>query len=293
MRMRVLLLGKSSLLGRALNVQAAAEDIEFLTLDDEPVQWQSADIAGWLDGLRPDAVVDLSFYHQQFQVLAPAAEALAQHSQFAAQLIAQCAQRDLLLCMLSNTRVFDGSKGQPYTEKDPLQPIGLHGEQQAALDAMLEQRCRRHLLLRFSWVLDTSEGGMLQRLMSQLCAEQTVVLAEEWRGNPTTVADTARVVLSALKQLDCNAELYGCYHYASGEMASWISFARTLAQELVSCGRIEREPGIEPVAFESQPAAAVEPRNAVLSGRRLLYAFGIKPRTWRIGLPELLNEKAP
>lgn len=293
MRMRVLLLGKSSLLGRALNVQAAAEDIEFLTLDDEPVQWQPADIAGWLDDLRPDAVVDLSFYHQQFQVLAPAAEALLMHSRFAEQLIAECEQRDVLLCMLSNTRVFDGSKGQPYTEKDPLQPIGRHGEQQAALDAMLEQRCRRHLLLRFSWVLDTSEGGMLQRLMSQLCSEQPVVLAEEWRGNPTTVADTARVVLSALKQLDCNAELYGCYHYASGEMASWISFARTLAQELVSCGRIEREPGIEPVAFESQPAAAVEPRNAVLSGRRLLYAFGIKPRTWRIGLPDLINEKAP
>lgn len=293
MRMRVLLLGKSSLLGRALNVQAAAEDIEFLTLDDEPAQWQPADIAGWLDALNPDAVVDLSFYHQQFQVLAPAADALAQHSRFAEQLIAQCEQRDVLLCMLSNTRVFDGSKGQPYTEKDPLQPIGLHGEQQAALDAMLEQRCRRYLLLRFSWVLDTSEGGMLQRLIGQLCSEQTVVLAEEWRGNPTTVVDSARVVLSALKQLDCNAELYGCYHYASGEMASWISFARTLAQELVSSGRIEREPGIEPVAFESQPAAAVEPRNAVLSGRRLLYAFGIKPRTWRIGLPELLNEKAP
>ena len=111
MRMRVLLLGKSSLLGRALNVQAAAEDIEFLTLDDEPAQWQPEEIAGWLEYLSPDAVVDLSFYHQQFQVLAPAAEALAQHTRFAEQLIAECRQRDLLLCMLSNTRVFDGSKG--------------------------------------------------------------------------------------------------------------------------------------------------------------------------------------
>ena len=293
MRMRVLLLGKSSLLGRALTVQAAAEDIEFLTLDEEPADWQPSAIAGWLDALQPDAVVDLAFYHQQFQVLAPTAEALDQHTAFARQLIAECRQRDLLLCMLSNTRVFDGSKGQPYTEKDPLQPIGLHGAQQAALDSLLEQCCSRHLLLRFSWVLDSSEGGLLQRLISQLCSGETVVLAEEWRGNPTPVADMARVVLSALKQLDWNAQLYGCYHYASGEMASWISFARTLAQELVSCGRIEREPGIEPVAFETQPAAAVEPRNAVLSGRRLLHVFGIKPRTWRIGLPELLDKKIP
>ena len=37
----------------------------------------------------------------------------------------------------------------------------------------------------------------------------------------------ARVVLAGLKQLDCGSELYGCYHYASAEVASWISFART------------------------------------------------------------------
>ncbi|MEE3158670.1 MAG: sugar nucleotide-binding protein, partial [Pseudomonadota bacterium] len=101
--------------------------------------------------------------------------------------------------------------------------------------------------------------------------------------------DTARVVLAGLKQLDCGSELYGCYHYASAEVASWISFARTLAQELVMDGQLEREPVIEPIPFDSQPAAALEPRNAVLSGRRLLCAFGIKPRTWRVSLTGLLG----
>lgn len=289
MRMRVLLLGKTSLLGQAVVAQAALEDIEFLLVDEPPGSWEPAQVAGWLDALQPDAVLDLSFYHQQFQELDPTPEGLAAERVFARELVTQCAGRDLLLYRLSSTRVFDGVKEQPYTEKDPLTPIGAHGSLQAELDQLLEAQCRRHLLLRFSWVLDSSPEGMLQRLVSQLLAGDSVSLAEEWRGTPTPLEDTARVVLAGLKQLDCGSELYGCYHYASAEVASWISFARTLAQELVMDGQIEREPVIEPVPFDSQPAAALEPRNAVLSGRRLLYAFGIKPRTWRVSLTGLLG----
>jgi hypothetical protein len=43
MRMRVLLLGKSSLLGRALTVQAAAEDIEFQKMKKQgEAKWLSS-----------------------------------------------------------------------------------------------------------------------------------------------------------------------------------------------------------------------------------------------------------
>lgn len=201
MRMRVLLLGKTSLLGQAVVAQAALEDIEFLLVDEPPGSWEPAQVAGWLDALQPDAVLDLSFYHQQFQVLDPTPEGLAAERVFARELVTQCAGRDLLLYRLSSTRVFDGVKEQPYTEKDPLTPIGAHGSLQAELDQLLEAQCRRHLLLRFSWVLDSSPEGMLQRLVSQLLAGDSVSLAEEWRGTPTPLEDTARVVLADRKSV--------------------------------------------------------------------------------------------
>lgn len=58
MRMRVLLLGKTSLLGQAVVAQAALEDIEFLLVDEPPGSWEPAQVAGWLDALQPDAVLD-------------------------------------------------------------------------------------------------------------------------------------------------------------------------------------------------------------------------------------------
>ncbi|MEH6567185.1 MAG: sugar nucleotide-binding protein [Halopseudomonas sp.] len=288
MRMRVLLLGRESLLGQSLVQQAAAEDIEFLQVD-EAAQWLPDAIDGWLDALTPDAVIDLAHYHQQFQLVSVDEARVAAHQAFAERLIDACAQRELLLCMLSNTRVYDGAKSTAYTEKDELRPIGTQGAAQAALDHHLAQRCPRHLLLRFSWLLDGSAEGMLMRLVKQLQAAQKVELAEEWRGNPTPVADAARVLLAVIKQSDCESQVYGVYHYGSAEVTSWISLAMSLGQELRGAHRLHQDPIIEPVAYASQAAARYEPQNAALNGRRLLHVFGIKPRAWRAGLSGLLT----
>jgi len=291
MRMRVLLLGQESLLGQSLMTQAAAEDIEFLQVSSTAVDWRPEAIDGWLDELAPDAVINLAHYHQQFQLIAPDVDQLAAYRLFNERLIDACAQHDLLLCMLSNTRIFDGEKKTPYTEKDELTPIGAQGAAQAALDRLLVKRCKRHLLLRFSWLLDQSSDGLLMRLIGQLQASQQVELAEEWRGNPTPVADAARVLLAVIKQLDCQSETYGVYHYGSAEVSSWISLAMSLGQELRTQELLSRDPVIEPVAYSAQLAAQFEPQNAALNGRRLLHAFGIKPRAWRAGLDDLLAPK--
>lgn len=287
MRMRVLLLGQESLMGQSLVTQAAAEDIEFLQVATA-TEWLPEAIDDWLDELTPDAVINLAHYHQQFQLpLADADQLLAQQA-FSERLIDACARRDLLLCMLSSTRVFDGAKNTPYTEKDELTPMGAQGAAQAALDRMLVERCRRHLLLRFSWLLDQSADGLMMRLVDQLQASQRVALAEEWRGNPTPIQDAARVLLAAVKQMDCESEVYGVYHYGSAEVSSWISLAMSLGQELRLQQCLAQEPVIEPVPYAEQPAAQFEPQNAALNGRRLLYVFGIKPRAWRAGLDALL-----
>ena len=292
MRKRVLLLGHESLLGQSLVTQAAAEDIEFLLPGTPSDAWRPDAIDGWLDELAPDAVINLAHYHQQFQLVTADAEQMAAQRQFSERLIESCAQRDMLLCMLSNTRVFSGEKNTPYTEKDELTPVGAQGAVQAALDQLLVRRCKRHLLLRFSWLLDQSPDGLLMRLVNQLQASQRVALAEEWRGNPTPLADAARVLLAVIKQMDCDAELYGVYHYASVEASSWISLAKSLGQELLSLERLAEDPIIEPVNYADQPAAQFEPQNAALNGRRLLFAFGIKPRAWRAWLDDILQPPA-
>lgn len=288
MRMRILLLEGDSTLGVALSRLAAQEGIDMQGIDRPGTDWQPEQLAGWLDQHRADAVVNLTYLHEQFQLGIVDPVALSRLEAFNRHLVELCADTGRLLIQPSSARVFDGLKATPYTEKDERSPGDALGALQAQVEDLIAARCQRYAILRFSWLLDGTADGQLVRLIEQLHGEDPVLLAEEWRGNPTPVDDAARVTLAVLKQLDCEAPLYGVYHYGSTEPSSWISFAKSLAQELMASNKLERDPVIRSIPFDKQTEAGWEPQNAVLASRRVLMAFGVKPRPWRGQLTQLL-----
>lgn len=289
MRMRVLLLEAENWLGRAILAQAAAEGIQ-LEAAERPKQGWTPDLAATLIAKsKPDLVVNLAFYHQQFQLGLAEPAQLAHQQQFGEQLAEHCASNGIALMMLSSARVFDGEKTAPYTETDELAPIGALGQLQTTLENSVRSQCEQHVILRFSWLLDSSNDGVFQQLVSHLKRTSTPELAEEWRGNPTPVEDAARIILSVIKQLDCDVPLYGTYHYGSSEATTWIGFVQGVVQELLGRGELQGDIAIQPVAFGQLPMCVQQPQNGALLGRKLLMVFGIKPRPWRSQLPALLD----
>lgn len=290
MRMRVLLLGAESSLGQALLAQAAAEFIQLEAVERPDQGWQPEMADQLLAGAKPDLVLNLAFYREQFQLGVADTPTLQQQKNFDERLIHGCAANAVTLVMLSSARVFDGDKASSYTEKDEVNPTGSLGRLQAQLEQSLRTQCPRHLILRFGWLLDGAAEAPLARLVAGLQVNAPLELAEEWRGNPTPVGDAARVLLSVLKQLDCAAPLFGTYHYGSSEATTWISFAHCVVQELIGRGTLTGDVTIQPVSFASRPELRGQPQNAALMGRKLLMVFGIKPRSWRSQLPALLDE---
>lgn len=291
MRMRVLLLGEETLLGQTLLAQASLESIQIESIACPEGGWSIDLIEHVLLQQRPDMVINLAFYHEQFQLGVLDADQLATQFAFSRSLVDACAAHEVVMFVPSSARVFDGLKSTAYSEKDAVSPADPLGVAQAELEHYLRQVSDEHVILRFSWLLDRSADGLLGRLLGQIRSGDPVRLAEEWRGNPTPIDDAARVMLAILKQLDCDAPLYGTYHYGSAEVSSWISFAKSLAQELLATQQIEADPLVLPVAFSEQMMAGREPQNAALVSRRLLMAFGIKPRAWRAQLGALLQPK--
>lgn len=290
MRMRVLVLGAENALGQALLAQAALEFIQ-LEAVERPEQGWLPDMADQLlSGAKPDLILNLAFYREQFQLGLQDADTLQAQREFDERLIEGCAATDTTLVMLSSARVFDGRRTQAYTEKDEESPAGPLGQLQWELERSLRTRCSRHVVLRFSWLLDTAAGGPLAELVSAMRRGAPLTLPEEWRGNPTPVTDAARVILSVLKQLDCAASVFGTYQYGSAEATTWIAFAQCVMQELIGRGQLIGDVAFEPVPFAELPAVAGRPQNAALSSRKLMMVFGIKPRSWRSQLPQLLDE---
>lgn len=288
MRMRLMLLGGGSALGQALIRLGAEEDIGFLAPRPPPEGWDAASLGQLLDDTHPDALINLAYYFDWFQADGVAPAQLAEQERAVERLAELCQQHGICLLQPSSYRIFDGSRATAYSEKDDPLPLDSRGQALWRMEQAVRASCPRHVLLRFGWLIDDSPEGSLGRFLARAERDEPLQLADDRRGNPTPVEDAARVILAVLKQLDCQAPLWGTYHYGGHEATT----ALALGQAILGEARHYRQGLAETVVAQAHVActdAAEEPQHAVLACKKILHTFGIKPRAWRAALPGLLE----
>ncbi|MHA6495165.1 sugar nucleotide-binding protein [Pseudomonas borbori] len=288
MRMRLMLLGGGNALGQALIRLGAEEDISFVAPRPPESGWDPASLTQLLDDTRPDALINLAYYFDWFQAEAIDPSRIEEQERTVERLAELCQHHDIRLLQPSSYRVFDGSRVMAYSEKEEPAPLGVRGQALLRLEQCVRTTCPRHVLIRFGWLLDDSPEGLLGRFLQRAECEETLLLADDRRGNPTPVDDAARVILAVLKQLDCQTPLWGTYHYGGHEATT----ALALGQAVLSESRSFRSNLVEEITAQAhaiRPDVLDEPQHAVLACKKILHTFGIKPRAWRSGLPSLLD----
>ncbi|MFF7709798.1 sugar nucleotide-binding protein [Pseudomonas sp. NPDC007930] len=288
MRMRLMLLGGGSALGQALIRLGAEEDISFLAPRPPEAGWDAASLTELLEETRPAALINLAYYFDWFQAGAVSAERLEAQERGAERLAGLCQQYSVALVQPSSYRVFDGARATAYSEKDEPLPLGERGQALWRIEQSVRAICPQHVLLRFGWLLDESAGGILGRFLARAERGEAIPLADDRRGNPTPVDDAARVILSVLKQLDCDAPLWGTYHYAGNEATTALALGQAILAEVGAARAVNPEQATAQ-AHAACDDALQEPQHAVLACKKIFHTFGIKPRAWRAGLPALLE----
>ena len=131
------------------------------------------------------------------------------------------------------------------------------------------------LVLRASWVMSTSGGSLLARLLADFEAGRSTVISEHLRGTPVMVNDVVRAVYAVTQQMIYGANNWGVMHFGSSDVCSEAVFARKI-QDMVQA-EAGRQLSFEEVDAETD-------NSAVLEVRRLRDCFGLQPRSWRQGL---------
>jgi len=283
-----MLLGGGNALGQALIRFGAEEDIGFLAPRPPQDGWDAQSLTQLLDDTRPDALINLAYYFDWFQA-AHVTEARLAQQEFAVERLAElCQHHGIVLLQPSSYRVFDGSRATAYSEKDEPVPLGLRGQALWRIEQSVRATCPHHVLIRFGWLLDDSIDGVLGRFLRRAEQPMELLMADDRRGNPTPVDDAARVIISVLKQLDCDAPLWGTYHYAGNEATTPLALAQAIISEASQLHTLAIDAPTAQ-AHAAQPDAGEEPQHAVLACKKILHTFGIKPRAWRAALPSLLD----
>jgi dTDP-4-dehydrorhamnose reductase len=218
------------------------------------------------------------------------ASAFAVNRDGVAHVAQACGAAGIPLIHISTDYVFDGCKRTPYTEDDPVSPLGAYGRSKLAGEEVVRECCPKHVILRTAWVYG-SHGHNFVKTMLRLGGErERLRVVSDQFGNPTFAGDLAEVVLTLAQRLQSGTwpdQGFGTFHCAGAGMMTWCDLARAIFH--MAGPKLGHLPEIEGIATADCPTPAKRPHYSVLDCSRLARTHNIVMRSWELGLAEMLE----
>ncbi|MFT5929875.1 MAG: dTDP-4-dehydrorhamnose reductase [Oceanospirillaceae bacterium] len=287
---KLLVTGASSQVGSALCARALNAGMSVVWPEDSILNsLQLESIQAAIASYKPDYVVNtLSYSVVDLAQDNPHKNHVANHDM--AMILAQaCHGLDLPLLHLSTDYVFDGEQRAPYKEDAYTAPVNRFGEAKLAAEQAINQHCPKHIIVRVGWIFSAQGNNFVLRTLRQLQEHHYVKAVCDQQGCPTYASDVARVLIAIIKQLDCDINVWGTYHYSGAEVTSWKGFAEAILAAAKKHG-VTQAQTIDAVTSLEWPANAPRPAYSVLDCTKILSTFGIRQRPWRSGLVKVIDQ---
>ncbi len=286
--MRVLIFGGDGQLGREFRRLDGRDGHQVIAVTRSQADIvQPAAVRAAIRDADAEAVVNAAAYTAVDRAESELELAFSINRDGARQVAAAAAERGLPVVHISTDYVFDGTKHGAYPPDHPVAPMGVYGASKEAGERMVREAHDRPLILRTSWVFG-AQGHNFVKTMLRLGAEREELgVVDDQFGCPTAAGDLAAAVLDMLPRLAKGG--WGTYHYCGAGRTSWHGFARQIF-ELRKAITGAPPPRLRALATAEYPTPAPRPANSELDCASFAAAFGFAPRSWKLGLAEVLDE---
>ncbi|MEX2130239.1 MAG: sugar nucleotide-binding protein [Pseudohongiellaceae bacterium] len=282
--MKLLIVGAGTPVGKELITLLRQRKITFHSLNERQNNLDNPVLIGQaVSRTAPDQVINLT----SFRVQSQQAVMLAERHQEECRLLnfrlprtlaVVCRDQGIPLLQLSSPYVFDGEKKLGYNEQDEPMPQGIYGR--TALQAEVElQKIERHIIIRSGWLFGPGMNEQIKGWIKATKKHRGDLKVVRRRFSPTATEDLARVLLAVSQQVDCQASVWGVYHYCGLETKKEIEF---VLQVLKYASQHDEQVYqlIDTLKITETSLSPPEIPNATLSSKKLFDTFGIKQRSW-------------
>ena len=151
--MKLLIIGSTGQLGSELVIECKRNDFSFLALDlPEFNITDPSQVKKTLADFKPSIVINASAYTNVDMAETEPEITYTVNSDGPANLAVSCDKNRIPIIHISTDYVFDGSKGQPYAESDPVSPLGIYGKSKEKGESKLRSILKQQIILRTSWL---------------------------------------------------------------------------------------------------------------------------------------------
>ena len=283
--MRMLITGANGQLGRELIRQGRALNIGLHAFKRQELDiTQPNQINTIVAKASPSLVVNAAGYTNVDKAEAEADLAFEVNKIAPGYLARCCADRNVAFIHISSDFVFDGIKGKPYHETDPIAPLGIYGQSKAEGEAAIRSVLKNHIILRTSWLYSIYRHNFVKTMLDLGTQKKVIQVVADQFGSPTSAADLAETVLTIAAKIGSAVDLdWGTYHYCGDGVTSWHGFAKEVLQLAAPYVSLQTK-HVEAITTAEYPTPAKRPPYSALDCSRIKKAFGIAPRPWQQSL---------
>ena len=200
-----------------------------------------------------------------------------------------CAARGIPLIHVSTDYVFDGTKDGPYTEDDPINPLGVYGASKAAGEEAVRQASPHHVILRTSWVYSAYGTNFVKTMLRLGREREEMRVVADQHGSPTAAADLAAAIVQIAATIEkTGATAWGTYHLTGSGTTTWYEFADRIFQRLHK--RTGKRPRLIAIGTADYPTPARRPANSRLDCSRARDQLGVACPPWQDSLDRVIAE---
>jgi dTDP-4-dehydrorhamnose reductase len=200
---------------RNLSLEIKALDKENLDVSD------SNAVSEAVSFFRPDVVLNCAAYNIVDKAEEDFDTAFRVNALGPKNLAHACKNFNALLIHYSTDYVFDGEKGDFYTEQDMPAPINAYGKSKVSGEELLQKETDNFLLFRVSWVYGEGKQNFLCKLIEWAEKQKIIRVACDQISIPTYTEDIVRFTIQAIGE-----GLRGVYHLTNSGYASRYEVAR-------------------------------------------------------------------
>jgi dTDP-4-dehydrorhamnose reductase len=198
-----------------------------------------------------------------------------------------CNHLNIPMLHLSNAYVFDGEKKLGYNENDEPNPQGVYGHCSLAGELAVQQH-PAHIIIRSGWLFGQHKKGLIKSWIGSIKKHEGEISVWRRSLSPTPTANLAAAILAVAQQIDCEANVWGTYHYSGLETKKEIEFARQTLQYAANHDE-EIYQLLDRIKITERQARPPEILNSTLSSKKLFDTFGIKTKSWHGNLKETIQ----
>ena len=288
--MKVLVTGADGQLGRELVRLGQRADFEVHGLSHQQLDiTNNSQIQQILASISPSLVINAAAYTHVDRAENESDLAYAVNRDGPTHLARYCANNQLTLIHISTDYVFDGTKGRPYQESDPIAPLGVYGRSKAQGETAIRSILPNHIIVRTAWLYGVYGNNFVKTIL-KLAAEKTAlqVVADQF-GSPTSAEDLAKALLTIIKKIDANEKFdWGTYHYCCKGITTWHGLAERIIK-LAAPHAALKSRKVEAITTAEWPTPAKRPPYSALNCTRINSQFGIEPVPWQQSLKHTID----